>query len=684
MTFRLRFLLPTFFFAWMGGAFLHAQTQPVQYSPHGGLYANPISVSLSCATPGATIRYTLDGSEPTAQSAIYPNSPLAFSSTAVLRARAYAPGLSPSAIGTHTYFIGISHTFPVVSLVFDHASFFDSLTGIYTNYAQDLTANANIEFFEKGIDKAVFNQLAEIEIQGTGSASQPQKSLEIKGKNSLGLGEFHYPLFPARPFEAYKRFVLRNSGQDWCVLQFRDAFATSLLLDRSDIGDILLPPRLYMQAWRPAVVYFNGQYWGIHNVRERMNRFYVRQHFNWEENEFDMIENYGDVSSGTADTWNHFQNYLQQTESGFENNSVFENLKKQIDYHNFLDYCVFNIYLENQDWPGNNVRRFRHRSESGKWRWLTYDLDFTFGLFQNPNGWNTGDPSPNALARLLDASSTEWPNPDWATLLFRRCWQNPAFRRDFANRLADMLNTAFVPQRVSQRLNEFRTLYQPEITRHFQRWWFDDFNTTWLDNIEKARYFALHRPDFARQEILIAMDEAYDLAELTVDVQPAGGGRVEVNTVRPAGAQFPWKGTYFKGVPLPLKAVANPGYEFVGWSSAALGSADSVGLMMTAPTYLVAHFQPTPVNVAEADTARVTIYPNPFREVLTVSGDVFKRGDFRVQLLDALGQVAGGETSVSHAAGMVLFNVAALPNGVYFLKITDNDGKETVSKVVKQ
>lgn len=660
----------------------YSQVAPVQFSINGGVFTAPVTVVLFCPTPGSVIRYTLNGAEPDSSSTIYLDFPLHFDTTVVLRARAFAPDLTYSPVTTHTYFVGLPHTFPVVSLVFEPAAFFDSVMGIYTNYAAELTAVANIEFFENGADAAAFNQLVEVEIQGTASAAQAQKSLEISAKGALGESHVHHPMFPDLPFDKYKRFVLRNGGQDWCVLQFRDAFATSLLNDCSDMGNILQEPALHLQAWRPAVVYLNGQYWGIHNIRERMNRFYVQQHFGWDEEEFDMIENYGGVLTGDSIAWFQLLNYLWQN-TDFEDDAKFDFLKQQIDYQNFLDYCIFNVYLENEDWPGNNVRRFRYRGPEGRWQWLTYDLDFTFGLYQPGGGWNTGDASPNALARLLSDTSMLWPNPDWATLLFRRCWENAAFRRDFANRMADMLNTAFLPQRVSNRLDEFRVMYQPEITRHYQRWWFGNYDAHWLNNIEIARQFALNRPAFAQQEILLAVSEAYGLAALTVDAFPPEGGRVEVNTVRPEAAQLPWSGEYFKGVPVPVRAVANLGYKFAGWSKPTLGTTDSVDVLLSEALTLIAHFEKldtSTTNVFDDKTLSLNLFPNPTAHVLTVCGAALKSGPVQAQILNGLGEILLRGHFAPDAAGQFFIELPDLPGGVYFLKISGEKGDSAVRK----
>lgn len=688
MSIPVRLLLATLLISGICCGAVHAQftdtTAIVLFSKSGGFFTAPVSVELSCATPGAEIRYTLNGTEPDAQSELYSNTPFVFDTTSILRTRALSPGMAPSPVVTHSYIVGAGHTFPVASLTFEPAAFFDSLTGIYPNYNQELIAVANIELFDANDDTAVINQKVEVEIQGTGSASQPQKSLEIKAKKSLGAEEINYPLFPDLPFETYKRFVLRNGGQDWCVMQFRDEFATSLMLDRSDLGDILKAPNLYLQAWRPAVVYLNGRYWGIHNMRERMNRFYVRQHFGWAQDSFDLIENYGEVSSGDSVAWFQFFNYLWQTPTGFDNDAQFENIRQKIDYQNYIDYCAFNIYLENEDWPGNNVLRFRRRSDDddGKWRWASYDLDFTFGLYQAGGGWNTGDPSPNALARLLEDSSQVWPNPDWANLLFRRCWQNATFRQDFANRLADMLNTAFLPQRVCARLDTMRALYQPEITRHYIRWWFGNYDAVWLQNIEKTRNFAQNRPGFVQNEVLQAASEAEGLVELTVNIAPPGGGRVEVSTVQPADGQFPWAGVYFKGIPVPLRAVANPGYKFIGWSNPELGTADSTKLLITDSSLLVAHFQlidtGSTTGVTGIPGTALSFYPNPARNQITVCG---LSPDAYLQVFNGLGQVVTPVLVTGpDPAECTPFALPKLPAGMYFLKITGTQSQSTLHR----
>ena len=77
-------------------------------TPAAGTYGEAQQVELECATPGATIRYTTDGSEPTEKSAEYDGNPIAISDTATVKARAYRDGMVASDVAEFAY--GIEHT----------------------------------------------------------------------------------------------------------------------------------------------------------------------------------------------------------------------------------------------------------------------------------------------------------------------------------------------------------------------------------------------------------------------------------------------------------------------------------------------------------------------------------------------------------------------------------------------
>jgi hypothetical protein len=554
-----------------GGSFAEAPIASLE----GGFYNGSIAVSLTTLTP-AQIRYTLDGSEPDANSTLY-DEPLDFSQNTTLRARAFAIGQLPSPVITHTYFFDATHTMPVVALSFKPDDFFDPAMGIYPNYTQDWGRPVQVEFFEED-GKRAFSQAAIAEVHGTGSASFPQKSLKIKALANNGDGYFQYPIFPDQPFEEYKNLLLRNGGQDWNVTLMRDGFVSSLASDLSDLDGILAEPKLHLQAFRPGVAYLNGQYWGIHNLQEQMKADYVSQHFDLKVDEFDLIENDAEVVAGDMERWEDFVDFLNT--HNFVNVEHYKQLKIRLDLPHFMDYATFNIISDNADWPGNNLRRWRERnSNDARWRFLSFDFDLSFGLL-NIDGsnllFNTGDASANSLARALDASSNNWPNPWWTTLPLRKAMESPDFRHGFINRSADFLNVLFAPERVESRMDKFEAMYAPEIQRHFDRWsqgW-----NPWSDNLVIMRRFGEERPAFVRQHFVDFFDEITGVASVSLSAEPADGGGISISTISLPPAKLPWDGTYFTGVEIPISADPAPGFVFQKWSDASTEAVKSLNL----------------------------------------------------------------------------------------------------------
>ncbi len=578
----------------------------------GGKYDSGFPLSISTTTGPATLYYTLDGSEPTESSIRY-TSPIPIDKNTTLRIKGFVAGMTPSKTATHSYFIGTTHTFPIVALTFKKSDFFNDTTGIYVKYENGLEVPANIELFESGAKTAAFNQMVGIEIQGSASAQLPQKSLEIKASGSYAA--VPYKVFPELPFTSYKRFVLRNGGQDWGVTLFRDELAASLALKVSDLNGIIRTPDLDMQDFRPSVVYFNGEYWGIHGIRERMNRFYAEQHYNLKSADYDMIENWGSkIQNGDAVAFTAFYNSLANR--NLADNTAFEQFKTELDVSNFLDYNVFNVFIDNTDWPGNNIRCFRVKA-GGKWRFISYDHDFSFGLFLLTGGWNTSDARQNALGRLFNTTNINWPNPSTSTLLFRKCMENSNFKRDFINRMADMMNTIFKPARISQKINEFKTQYQPEIERHAARWG-SPYGILWEANIEKIRSFGNQRIPEVMSHVQQQFSEVTGTASVAVTVMPVNGGSVNFSTLNLTPSVLPFSGTYFKGVDIPVTAVPAAGYVFRGWSDASLGNSPTIKLRLSENKNLTAIFELVS-NSCSTDTEKPVIQNCPSNITLTTT-----------------------------------------------------------------
>jgi hypothetical protein len=293
-----------------------------------GFYSSAITVTLESPDSDVTLRYTIDGSTPTETSAVY-SSPLNIVDRSndmevfarintgngfqnpgsrivkgtVLRARAFKSGATPSDVVTATYFIGPQFEgrweHPVISIAVDRDDFFGSERGIYVRGSDWTTPNwdqrgdewerpVNVEMFE--VDgQRVLAQKAGARINGGASRASCKKSLRLYARSEYGASNFEYPVFPDQPHDSYKRLILRNGGNDVDRSILRDGFMQAL------VGHM----NFETQAYRPSIVFINGEYWGIHNIRERYDQYYFEQKYGVDPDAVDVLENNGEVSEGS-------------------------------------------------------------------------------------------------------------------------------------------------------------------------------------------------------------------------------------------------------------------------------------------------------------------------------------------------------------------------------------------------
>ena len=256
-------------------------------------------------------------------------------------------------------------------------------------------------------------------------------------RGQYGNSEFNYKFFPNLDLENFQSLILRNSGNDWNFTMLRDGFMTSLFHDVD----------LDVQAYRPMLVYLNGEFWGLYNLREKVNEHFIAAHHPVDPDEIDLIEVQW-ANEGSIDNYNSLVEYVSQ--ANMTDPVVYDSLSKWIDIDNHIDYNVAQIFIDNRDWPGNNIKYWRPQSTDGKWRWVLYDTDFGFGIPWMGLGYDV-----NTLQFAVEANGPEWPNPPWSTFLLRKLFENQNYRDRFVNIYCDRLNTIFKPSF----LNESCLLY---------------------------------------------------------------------------------------------------------------------------------------------------------------------------------------------------------------------------------
>lgn len=541
--------------------------------------AQTITLTLSVpeGSPSSTIiRYTTDGTEPTNQSPLY-QSPIAISKSTVVRATLFCEGyLSPRSLCQSYLFHGRTVTLPVISLVSRRDYFYNDRLGILVdgtynsgkkNYEYDWRRPVNIEYFAAANEQSRLNQLGETRVMGGASRSSVRKSLAIYANKRFGEKRFKYAFFDAqRPgISEYKSLALRNAGNDFDHLYLRDALIQTSVATHVDLD---------WQAYSPAIIYLNGEYLGMLNIRERSNEDNIYSNYDGLE-DIDMLENNWELKAGDTDHYNRFVSFYSET------GHTRAEFSEWMDCTEYLNLMIMNLFYNNQDFPGNNIVCWRPRTADGRWRWIAKDTDFGLGLYGSSPTYKTLEwlYNPN-----YDADRA-WANKEEHTRLFRRMMDNADLRREFIDRCAvymgDFLSEKSIRTLWDAMYDRIRTEY-PYHRRPINQWWpnYQEELTqahNWLHN--RIPNFYQQLADFYQLGAPVALTVNGSLAE--VDRQQLA---VSFNDVRLSESCF--DGKYFAGQTVTLRGEASEGREVKAWNITIYQGATQTTTQQTGATCL--------------------------------------------------------------------------------------------------
>jgi len=518
----------------------------ISLSHQPGFYNNEISLTLQ-NNNGDSIYYSLDGSEPvpgsdgtylydaplglkdrsgeTNEISAIPTAPdlihhrwkapeNSVFKAHVLRARSYRRKEASSDMFTGTFFINRNmssrYTLPLLSLVTPMENLFAGDSGIYVpgdhfdpledpyksgNYLMEggeWERPVHMEFFNTG-GSLEFAQNFGIRIQGGNSRLAPQKSLKVYARSEYGKSRLEYALFPDLEITSYKRFLLQTCDPYYKKAIFLDDVIHDLSSEYTD-----------GMASRPCILFINGEYWGLHRIREHIDKYYLASHFKVDKDEIDLLKaSWSMVIEGSNTDYKNLINFIKTNDLSDE--ASFIHVSSRIDVDNLIDYFATELVFSNYDWPMGNIKYWKEQAPGARWRWLLYDLDAGFR-----------NPEYNMLQHATKTGGTLWPNPDHATLLFRSLLQNPGFTDQFVSRLNFLITTPYHRDRILNTLNEYQAVYEPELKEHFERWPTTGLMEDWLTDIHKSQYFARSRAFYLKSR----MQEFFGLDSLPIAEVP--------------------------------------------------------------------------------------------------------------------------------------------------------------------
>lgn len=550
--------------------------ETVLFSKPGGLYNSFFTVSMSVSDPIAQIYYTLDGSDPNMDDLLY-SSPILVNETSLLRARAFKANYIGGKITTETYLINEPDDLPILSVQSEPENFWDDENGIYVsgtngatgycsntpyNWNQDWERPGSITFFEADGTKG-FQVNVGIKVGGGCSRLLKMKGLNFFCRNGqYGDESIEYQVFPDLDVHEFRRLKIRNSGNDFEQMMFRDGINQSLLYETVDID---------LMAYRPVKVFLNGEYWGIYGLREFFNQDYVASHHGSDPDNLDIIANphvfWNEVKEGDFEAFQFLVDYVQFND--LQNANNYSVVQQLLDVNEYLNYHISQIYLANYDWPANNVRVWRDRAD-GKFRWMLFDTDAT----TNYGWWSESNATDNTLEHALNEVGDPWPNGPQSTLLLRNLMENEGFKNEFVQRTCTFRELIFHPSRVHPMVDSLRFIIEPAMQRHINRWLpnFPNFGngtpsggsmSNWYSYIDNYKSFFGDRRNFIinHYRTELSLSDVFYLS-FNYDKNTKGSLFIHQNEM---AIPFNYQGEYFKFIPIKIKAVAKSGYRFSHW-----------------------------------------------------------------------------------------------------------------------
>lgn len=503
----------------------------LDFSASGGIYNEAFDLSITTDMEGLIVRYTTDGSSPTATSTAY-ETPLTLGITLlsnaninqvtifppgqyalpdpatvpkviVITAAAFtAQGQQVSEPMTHTYVIGelnMGHgSLPIVSIAIERNALFDPDTGIFVpgvhwdasnpdwsgNYYQTGSAwerVMHVEFLET--DGSVgFRQKGGLRTHGGNSRRFPQKGLRLYARSEYGQSRFNHAIFSEKPINSYKRLVMRPFMSSWSENGIDDILSNRLAAGLET--DFV--------ASRLVAVYINGEFWGIYTMQERPDERFIQDNYDISPSDVDIISAWwGEVANGNNTAW--FDLYDSMEAADLSDAEQYAAMTERIDIDNFIDYQLLQIFTANYDWPANNMRCWRDPAPDGKWRWVFFDGDAGLQTCDFPG-----------FDHATSTSDQGWPTNAQSTLFLRRLLENEEFEALFLQRLEALLNSQFSPAQTVPLFDQLRADIEFEVVHQFQRFGFPQSEAFWAEKMTSCLDF-LH----CRQCEMVQQTEAF-------------------------------------------------------------------------------------------------------------------------------------------------------------------------------
>ena len=483
-----------------------------------GFYVGSQVVSISNPDPSVTIHYTINGSAPTIASPTY-TAPINVATTTAIRAIGTSSLSSelPSMIETNTYFINESSSFNVISIC-------GNFTGAGSLFNTQNPTYSSFEYFTPTGTQIFEMEGGRASKHGNDSWAYPQKGIDFEAMDESGdKSSFFYKLFGTSFRDTFDRIILKAGSSDNYAggpnnsTHLRDVFAQTLS-EKYNLD-------MDFRRWHPALMFINGTYWGLYDMRERVDGDFFDYYYGKKKKKVDHLSYWGglQIRMGSDTGWTNLYNYIMTNNMATPAN--YNHVKEFLNVKSFCQYFIINTYLVNHDWLNWNTMWWRARGNNNpvKWRYCLWDMDAICGL-NNPNYTGLGTIGPNAdpcEPENLFQGNNNVKHTDMLTKLLN----NAEFEQTYKDNWIDMFNGPLNCANMLAHFDSVINIFTPEMSRQALKW--GGTMAGWQTNCAQMRTFITSRCAVIGEKL----DSCLDLnpQQLKLNVQPAGVGNIALD-----------------------------------------------------------------------------------------------------------------------------------------------------------
>lgn len=403
-------------------------------------------------------------------------------------------------VQTKSYFFQNPHQFPVMSIITDNQNLFNYDTGIYVpgvnldeenpcstgNYkmrGDEWERPMSFSYFEN--EKLVTQQNGGMRLHGSGSRGASQKSLRFYARKNYGINKFSNDFFSDLDVNELNNFIVRATMSDHSMALIKDAVTMECVRGLN----------LEQTYIKPVVVYINGNYWGLHEIRNRFDEDYFAEKYDLDKDSVDIVAPvvFGEPWEEKYQNMKVVYDFIVANDLSLVEN--YEYIKQVYDVPQIIDYFIAETYFANTDWPGNNLQLWNSNADR-KYKPLFYDLDA---------GWR--DREKDMIEFATQMEHNDYPNPSSTNIIFSKLLSNDEFRQQFIDRALYLIDNEFTYEKIKPIIDKYVNIYRPELGRSIDRWHFPEGETWWSDVVFRDFYeFARLRGCYYKEHLVNHFD----------------------------------------------------------------------------------------------------------------------------------------------------------------------------------